>query len=128
MDPKFHPVKQKMSPHSGVKHVFIKVEVYKLLKIGSTREVKYPYWLANIVVVPKKGNKLRMCVDYKDLNKACPKDSFPFPNIDIMTDVMAEHEILSFIDTYSGYNQIRMDRAIKKKLPLSLNSAPIIIT
>ncbi|XP_019258056.1 PREDICTED: uncharacterized protein LOC109236338 [Nicotiana attenuata] len=60
---------QKRRPQSAIKHAFIKDEESKLLKIGSVLEVKYSYWLANIVVVPKKGNKLKMCVDYKDLDK-----------------------------------------------------------
>jgi len=109
LDPKFHLVKQKRRPQSEIKHTFIKDEISKLLKIGSIREFKHPDWLANVVVVPKKGNKLRMWVYYKELYKACPKDSFPLPNIDRMIDVTARHEILSFLDAYSGYNQIRMD-------------------
>ena len=108
LDGKFRPVKQKRRPMSEQKHAFVKDEVTKLLNIGSIREVKYPDWLANVVVVPKKGNKFRMCVDYKDLNKACPKDSFPLPHIDRMIDATAGHEMLSFLDAYSGYNQIRM--------------------
>lgn len=81
LDPKFHAVKQKRRPQSEIKHAFIKDEVTKLLKIGSIQEVKYPKWLANVVVVPKKGNKLRMCVDYKDLNKACHKGSLCLTSI-----------------------------------------------
>ncbi|XP_059290490.1 uncharacterized protein LOC132044033 [Lycium ferocissimum] len=98
-----------------VKPKFVKEEVTKLLKIGSIREVKYPDLLANVVVVPNKGNKFRMCVDYKDLNKACLKDSFHLPNIDRMIDVMAGHAILSFPDAYSGYNQIWMNPEDQEK-------------
>jgi len=50
-----------------------------------------------------------MCIDYKDLNKACPKDSFPLPNIDRMIDATTGHKILNFFDAYSGYNQIQMN-------------------
>ena len=121
MDPKFRPVKQKRRPQSEVKHAFIKDEVTKLLKIGSIREVKYPEWLANVVVVPKKGNKLRMCVDYTDLNKACPKDSFRLPYIDCMIDATASHEILSFLDAYSGYNQIKMNPEDQEKTSFITN-------
>lgn len=64
--------------------MFVKEEVTWLLYIGPIREVKYLDWLTNEVVVPKNNNKFRMCLDYKDLNKACPKDSFPLPNIDQM--------------------------------------------
>ncbi|XP_019254964.1 PREDICTED: uncharacterized protein LOC109233529 [Nicotiana attenuata] len=115
VDPKFKPVKQKRRPQSEMKHAFIKEEVAKLLKIGSIREVKYPEWLANVFVVPKKGNKLRMCVDYKDLNKACPKGSFLLPNIDRLIDAMAGHETLTFLDAYSRYNQIQMNPEDREK-------------
>ena len=62
----------------------------------------------NVVVVPKKGGKWRVCVDYTDLNEACPKDRFPFPSIDQIVDSTAEHGILSFLDAFSGYHQIPM--------------------
>ena len=70
--------------------------------------VLYPTWIANTVVVPKKGGKWRVCIDYTDLNKACPKDSFPIPKIDQLVDSTARNELLSFMDAYSGYNQFRM--------------------
>ena len=72
------------------------------------REVMYPTWLANVVVVQKKNGKWRVCVDYTDLNKACPKDPFPLPHIDAMVDATAGHEMLSFMDASSGFNQIKM--------------------
>ncbi|MGV7264174.1 reverse transcriptase family protein, partial [Mycobacterium kansasii] len=56
----------------------------------------------------KAGGKLRMCVDFRDLNKACPKDCFPLPSIDRLVDSTSEHEILSFVDAYSGYHQVLM--------------------
>ena len=76
--------------------------------MGFIREVKYPEWLANVVVVTKKGGKWRICVDYIDLNEACPKDSFPLPCIDQIVDATARHGILSFLDSFSGYQQIPM--------------------
>ena len=69
-------------------------------------EVKYSEWLANMVVVPKKGGKWQVCVDYTDLNEACPKDSFPLPRIDQIVDAITGHEILSFLDSFSEYHQI----------------------
>ena len=60
------------------------------------------------MVVPKKGGKWRVCVDYTDLNEACPKDSFPLPCIDQIVDATSGHDILSFLDAYSGYHQIPM--------------------
>ena len=72
------------------------------------REVKYSEWLANVVVVPKKGGKLRVCIDYIDLNDAFPKDSFPLARIDQIVDVSSGHGMLSFLDAFSGYHQIPM--------------------
>ena len=91
------------------RHQIIKIEVDNLLKAGFIGEVKYPEWLANmVVVVPKKGGKWRVCVDYIDLNKACSKDSFPLLRIDQIVDTSAEHGVLSFLDTLSRYHQIPM--------------------
>jgi hypothetical protein len=59
-------------------------EVERLLKAGFIREVDYPQWLANVVLVKKSSGKWRMCVDFNDLNKACPKDSFPLPHMDVL--------------------------------------------
>ena len=89
-------------------HLVIQTEVDNLLQNGFIRAVKYPEWLANVVVVPKKGNKWRVCVDYTDLNDTCPKDSFPLPCIDQIVDASEGHEMLSFLDAFSGYHQIPM--------------------
>ena len=85
-------------------HQIIQAEVDKLLATGFIKEVKYPEWLANVVVVLKKGDKWRVCVDYTKLNEACPKDSFPLPRIDQIVDATAEHGILSFLDAFSKYH------------------------
>ena len=86
----------------------IQTEVDNLLEVGFIREIKYPEWLANVVVVPKKEGKWRVCVDYMDLNEACTKDSFPLPRIDQIVDASTEHGMLSFLDAFSGYHQILM--------------------
>ena len=65
-------------------------------------------WLSNVVLVKKANGKWRMCVDFIDLNKACPKDSFPLPRIDQLVDFTAGHKLLMFMDAFSGYNQIMM--------------------
>ena len=70
--------------------------------------VRYPEWLANPVVVPKKGGKERMCVDFTNLNKAYPQDLFPLPRIDQIVDSTAECDLLCFLDAFSGYHQIKM--------------------
>ncbi|XP_070010102.1 uncharacterized protein [Nicotiana sylvestris] len=90
-------------------------EVDKLLANGSIRESKYPQWVANVVMVKKKNEKWRMCVDFTDLNKTCPKDSFPLPHIDQLIDAITGHELLSFLDAYSGYNQILMAEEDQEK-------------
>ncbi|RRC79860.1 reverse transcriptase-like protein, partial [Escherichia coli] len=108
VDPTFKPIKQKRRKFAPERNKVINDEVDNLLKTGKIREVKYPDWLANVVVVQKKNGKWRVCIDFTDLNKACPKDPFPLPHIDAMVDATAGHELLTFMDAYSGYNQILM--------------------
>ncbi|KAG9453545.1 hypothetical protein H6P81_006449 [Aristolochia fimbriata] len=96
----------------------IEKEVDKLLKADFIREVKYPSWIANIVPVKKKNGQIRVCVDFRDLNKACPKDDFPLPITELMVDATTGHEALSFMDGSSGYNQIRMDPRDEEKTAL----------
>ncbi|GFS37177.1 hypothetical protein Acr_00g0050430 [Actinidia rufa] len=81
---------------------------YDLIRANIVREAHYPDWLANVVVAPQKGGKWRVCVDFTDLNKACPKDSFPLPKIDLIVDATSKHELLSFMDAFSEYHQIKM--------------------
>ena len=75
-----------------------------MLKADFIREVYYPDWLANVVMVKKANGKWRMCVDFTDLNKAYPKDSYPLPRIDTLVDSTTRHQLLSFVDTFLGYN------------------------
>jgi hypothetical protein len=85
----------------------IKKEFVKLLIASFIREVFHPEWLANPVLDCKKNtNEWRMCVDYTDLNKHCPKDPFGLPQIDQVIDSMAGCDLLCFLDCYSGYHQI----------------------
>ena len=106
--PSTKPVKQRVRRFHPDRHLVIQTEVDNLLQNGFIRLVKYPERLANVVVVPKKENKWRVCVDYTDLNDACPKDSFPLPRIDQIVDALAGHGMLSFLDAFSGYHQIPM--------------------
>ena len=101
-------VKQKvrrMRPDMSKK---IKAEVMKQFNVGFLVVTSYPQWVANSVPVPKKDGKVRMCVDYRDLNRDSPKDDFPLPHIDILVDNTAQHKVFSFMDGFSGYNQIKM--------------------
>ncbi|KAI5350669.1 hypothetical protein L3X38_003560 [Prunus dulcis] len=84
-------------------------EIDKLLAAGFIEEVSYAEWLTNVVLVVKKDKGLwRVCVDYTDLDKACPKDNFPLPRIDQLIDSTSGNQLLSFTDAYSDYNQIMM--------------------
>jgi hypothetical protein len=83
-------------------------EVKRLLSAGVIREVTYPEWLANAIMVKKANGKWRMCIDFTDLNKACPKDEFPLPRIDSLVDAAATSELMSLLDCYSRYHQIQM--------------------
>ena len=91
-------------------------EVEKLLEVGFIREVFYPDWLANVVMVKKNNGKWRICIDFTVLNKACPKDSFPLPRIDQLVDSLAGHKLLSFMDAFSRYNWILMDEEDREKI------------
>ena len=106
--PSARPVRQKVRRFHLDRHQVIQEEVDNLLKARFIREIKYPEWLANVVVVPKKGRKWKVCVDYIDLNEACPKDSFPLPRIDQIVDAFVGYGMLSFLDAFSGYHQIPM--------------------
>ena len=109
VSPSFKPVKQKRRSFAPERQKAINEEVGKLLQAEAIREVEYPEWLANVVLVKKANGKWRLCIDFTDINKACPKDSFPLPRIDLIVDATAGHKLLSFMDTFFGYNQIIMD-------------------
>ena len=109
VNPSFKPVKQKRRSFAPKRQKAINEEVGKLLQAKAIREVEYLEWLANALLVKKESDKWRLCIDFNDINIACPKDSFPLPRIDLMVDAMAGHKLLSFMDAFSGYNQISMD-------------------
>ena len=83
-------------------------EVEKLISAGFIREIKFPRWISSIVPVKKKNGQIRVCVDFRDLNEACPKDEFPLPYTELLIDSTALYDTFSFMDGYSGYNQIKM--------------------
>ena len=115
-------VRQKVRRFQPARHQIIQTEVDNLLRVCFIREVKCLEWLANVVVVPKKGGKWQVCVDYTDLNKACPKDSLLLSRIDQIVDVAVEHRILSFLEAFSRYHQSPKSASITQniyKKPLS---------
>ena len=107
-NPTMKPIKQKLRRMKPKWTLKIKEEVEKQYNAGFLRVVNYLEWLANVVLKPKKDGKVRMCVDFQDLNKANPKDDFPLPHIDILVDNTIGHALLSFMDGFSRYNQIKM--------------------
>ena len=109
VNPSYKPVKQRRRSFSPKRQKAINEEVGKLLQAQAIREVEYPEWLANVVLVKKANGKWRLCIDFTYLNKAYPKDSFPLPRIDLIVEATAGHELLSFMDAFLGYNQISID-------------------
>ncbi|XP_061945039.1 uncharacterized protein LOC133669048 [Populus nigra] len=109
------PVKQKLRRTRPDILLKVKAEIEKQWDAGFLEVIKYPQWVSNIVVVPKKDDKIRVCVDFRDLNKASPKDDFPLPHIDVLVDNAAKSSTYSFMDGFSGYNQIKMAEEDKEK-------------
>ena len=109
VSPSSKSVKQKRRSFTPERQKAINEEVGKLFQAGAIREVEYPEWLANVVLVKKVNGKWQLCIDFTDVNRACPKDSFHLPRIDLIVDTTAGHELLSFMDAFSSYNQISMD-------------------
>ena len=109
VSPSFKPVKQKRRRFAPKRQKAINEEVGKLLQANSIREVEYPEWLANVVLIKKVNGKWRLCIDFTYINRACLKDSFSLPRIYLIVDATAGLELLSFMNAFSGYNQISMD-------------------
>ena len=115
INPSFKSVKQNKRSFAPERQKAINEEVSKLLQEKAIREVEYLEWLANVVLVKKTNGKWRLCIDFTDINRACPKDSFPLPRIDLIVDATIRHELLSFMGAFSGYNQISMDPSNQEK-------------
>ena len=103
--PVFQP-QRRLNPH--LKDV-VKVELQKLLDVNFIYPISDSKWVSPLVVVPKKNGKWRICVDYRELNKATQKYHFPLPFIDQVLDTLAGKKFFSFLDGFSGYNQIQID-------------------
>jgi hypothetical protein len=114
--PQAKPIRQKLHRFTPDKREAIRAELARLEAVGFIREVTNPEWLVNPVLV-LKNNKLdwRMCIDYTNLNKHCPKDPFGPPRIDKIVDSTAGCSMLSFLDSYSRYHQISLAREDQEK-------------
>ena len=121
--PKKQPPRRPSKEHADA----VREEVVKLKKAGAIKGVFYPEWLANTVVVKKKSEKLRICVDFTDLNKACPKDLFPMPRRDRLVDVTVGHPRMSFLDAFQGYHQISLAAEDQEKIAFAPQLETIII-
>ena len=113
--PKKKLVQQRRRVFAPKRNKAVMDEVNKLLAVNFIREVYYLEWLANVVMVKNANGKWRMYVDFMDLNQACPKDSFPLPRIDQLVDSTAGHKLLTFMDAFSGYNQIQITEEDQEK-------------
>ncbi|KAM1291965.1 hypothetical protein ACFX2H_018808 [Malus domestica] len=111
------PLIQKRGHFTLEQVAIIDAKIDKLLEARFIKEVVHSAWLANIMLVVKKENGIwRICVDYTDLNKACPKDLYPVPQINLLVDSNSGNQLLSFLDAYSGYKQIAMYEPDKEKI------------
>jgi len=108
MDEKVKPVVQRRRKFNKEKRLAMREEAQKLLVLGHIREIQYPEWLVDVVMVKKANGKWRMCVDFTNLNKACPKDSYPLLRINSLLHSASSCGLLSFHNAFSGYNQICM--------------------
>ena len=90
-------------------------EVQKLLEVGFISECQYSEWISNVVLVKNPNGTWRMCTDFTDLNKACPKDSYLLPKFDKLVDTTAGHALLSFMDAFSRYHQIPLCQENQEK-------------
>ncbi|GJU57477.1 reverse transcriptase domain-containing protein [Tanacetum coccineum] len=115
------PVRQKKRGQSVERNLAINDEVSKLVTAGIIREVHYHDWLSNLEMVKKSDNSWRMCVDFKDLNKACPKDGYPLPEIDWKVESLCGFPFKCFLDAYKGYHQIQMAEEDKEKTAFITN-------
>jgi hypothetical protein len=113
--PDITPIRQKQRPLHPSKAAAIKAEIDKLRTVGFIYPISYTSWVSNPIPVDKKHGTIRVCTDFHDLNNACPKDNFPTPFIDQVIDDCAGHEALSFMDGFSGYNQIQIHPADQYK-------------
>jgi len=115
VEPSHKPVIQKRRHLGAERSVVVAVEVKKLLEASFIRECHYPEWVSNVVLVKKPNGTWRMCIDFTNINRACLKNSYLLPKIDRLVDSTAGHELLSFMDAFSGYHQIPLAEEDQEK-------------
>lgn len=98
------------------KDKIIRAKILKLLEAGHIQEVQFPSWLANVVLVPKKGGAWRVCVYFRDLNCACPKDCYPLPRINQLVDSTVGYEFMCMLDVFQGYYQVLLAKEDQDKV------------
>jgi hypothetical protein len=115
-------VAQRRRKQSPEKSKVAEKTIKDLLEANFISKAKYTTWLSNVVLVKKSNGKWLMCVDYTDLHRACPKDAYPHPNIDKLVDNSSGYRLLSFLNAYSGYNQIPIADEDKEKIAFMIES------
>ncbi|GKE56736.1 hypothetical protein Tco_1495921, partial [Tanacetum coccineum] len=123
----YQPIRQKKRGQAAERNTTINDEVSKLVAAGIMREVHYHNWLSNPMMVKKNDNSWRMCVDFKDLNKACPKDGYPLPKIDWKDESLCGFPFKCFLDAYKGYHQIQMAEEDEEKTLFITNQDDLVI-
>ena len=93
----------------------MKAKIERQWDAGFIEVVRYPQWVSNIIVVPKKSTEIKVCVDYIDLNKASPRDDFLLPHIDVLVNNVVQSSTYFLMDGFSGYNQIKIANEDKEK-------------
>jgi hypothetical protein len=115
VDPHCKPVQQKARRATPIHAEVVQKVVERLLQVGAKRELLYPTWLSNTVVIKKKNEKWRVCIDFTNLNQACPKNPFLLPEIDQLVNPTAGHNRMSFLDAFQGCHQISLSIEDREK-------------
>ncbi|XP_022851115.1 uncharacterized protein LOC111372919, partial [Olea europaea var. sylvestris] len=122
ISPGTKPVKQRKRQFAPECREVIREEINKLVSAQFIREVQYPDCIANVVLVKKANGKWRVSIDFTNINKACPKDSYPLPRIDNLVDITSGHKLYSFLDAFSVYHQILMAKEDQEKTSFMADS------
>jgi len=118
-----HPPKKQKPRRSAKEHIdAVKQKVKRLKEARAIKDIFFPEWLVNTMVLKKKNDEWRVCIDFTDLNRACPKDPYPMPKIDQLVDATYEHSRMSFLDAFQGYHQIALATKDQEKTMISLDT------